>query len=183
MKVARIQHSLKDLNKDIGNCERQLSKVLRDSHSESTRTRSQNVASRNSNNKPVSLQASFSHLTRNGTSNGFKLTNGNQKIPKSRPPNKTSPIDQERNVIRREIIGDKYAPTRVEVVVRTESCRKRSRSAQGNRTEHEIPTKDYSSKNKSIKQREFQSTTHGRKSTSWGHILQQQNSSSADANR
>ena len=180
MKVARIQHSLKDLNKDIGNCERQLSRVLKVKDSQAETSRSQSAAARNCNPKQGYRQPNVPYLAGSVSKPSFENLNARR----SRSPRRST-SGHERNIICKEVIGDKYAPTRVEVVVRTKSSKKRSRSAQAIRPEHEIPTRDTSSKNShSLRPKDSLSVkgAQGRKSTSWGHILLQQNSSASNTN-
>lgn len=176
MKVARIQNSLKDLNKDIGNCELQL-KALKGKDSHLGAARSQSVA-RNPNTKSGHHRLPNStNFSRSGTS-GTKQPSENQRTRKSRSPIKGWD-NEERNVFCKEIIGRRNSPTRVEVVVRTKSSKKRSRSVQPSRTDHEIPTREQSCKNRSLAP--YQQSTE-KKNASWGHIFQQQSSSIGDIN-
>ncbi|KAK3908090.1 Coiled-coil alpha-helical rod protein 1 [Frankliniella fusca] len=165
MKVARIQSSLKDLNKDIGNCERQMSRVLRANDSNLDMSRPQN-ATRN-----VKRQSGSSHLSRSLS----KQISENQKLRGSRSSSKGN----ERNVICKEVLNKNAT---VEVVVRTKSPKKRSRSAQARQTNNEIRSRDNASRNKNpIMKSSSILNTH--KNASWGHILQHQSSSACHHNR
>lgn len=174
MKVTRIHNSLKDLNKDIGNYERQLSRVMKVKEGHLESGRSESVA-RRPNTKAGYRQPNSSHLIRSGT----KQVNEVEKRRKSRSPSKGWSYSDEKNLICKEVIGNKNSPTTVEVVVRTKSSKKRSRSVQPSRTEHEIPTRDHPGRNLSLN---VNPPSTQRKNASWGHIFQQQSSSTCDRN-
>lgn len=174
MKVARIQSSLRDLHKDIGNCERQLSRVLsvKDGQAEPVRSRSRSGA-RNQSSKTGNRPPTVSHLSRTVT----KQTSVNQKARGSRSPTK-APNDEDRNVVYKEVNGSRHSPARVELVIRTKPYKRRSRSAQGDRGV-EIPSRDNVGDSRKVNAN--QSTQ--RKNASWGHIFQQQSGSSSNIKR
>lgn len=176
MKVARIQNSLKDLNKDIGNCERQLSRVIKVNDSNVETGRSQNAAATAAarNVKSAYRQPNTSHISRSLT----KHSSENQKLRRSHSSSKGLSVN-ERNIICKEVINKNAT---VEVVVRTTSPKKRSRSAQARRTNHEIPTRDSASRNKSSNNKDC-SSQNTQKNASWGHIFQHQSSSAGHRHR
>ncbi|XP_034244596.1 uncharacterized protein LOC117647123 [Thrips palmi] len=175
MKVARIQNSLKDLNKDIGNCELQL-KALKGKDGLSGAGRSQSVA-KNPNIKSGNRLPSAPNLSRS-CMGGTKQFIETERTRKSRSPNKGW-SNEERNVLCKEVIGRRNSPTRVEVVVRTKSSKKRSRSVQPSRIDHETPTREQAGRNRSLA---LNQPSTERKNASWGHIFQQQSSSTGNIN-
>lgn len=165
MKVAKIQSSLKDLNKDIGNCERQLSRALKGRDPDRGRSQS---ATRNLNVKSGYRLADDSHLSRIASKQSCDISRSYEPRSLTKDPH-----SRDKNVICKEVIGARNAATRVEVVVRTKSSSKRSRSAQGRGAEYDVPTRDRESR-RSLTSKVRQDVDTQHKNSSWGHILQHQ---------
>lgn len=168
MKVAKIQSSLKDLNKDIGNCERQLSRALKGRDQDRGRSQS---ATRNLNVKPGYRQSDDSHFSRIATKQSCDISRSCEPRSLTKDPQ-----NRDKNVLCKEVIGARNAATRVEVVVRTKSSSKRSRSAQGRRAEYDVATKDRESRRSLMSKVRHDDDTQP-KNSSWGHILQHQSCS------